>query len=109
MEKGESIVESVIREMKEETGLDIRHPKLCGIKQFPKNGGRYLVFLFKTDEFSGELHSSEEGEMQWVKRSRIADYPTVDDFEELLFVFERDDLNEFIYEMENDEWNVVLK
>lgn len=109
VEKGESIVESVIREMKEETGLDIRRPKLCGIKQFPKNGGRYLVFLFKTDEFSGELHSSEEGEMQWVKRSRVADYPTVDDFEELLSVFERDDLNEFIYEVENDEWNVVLK
>lgn len=109
VEKGESIVDSVIREVKEETGLDIYHPRLCGIKQFPKNGGRYLVFLFKTNEFEGELHSSEEGEMVWINRRDIKDYPTVDDFEELLSVFERDDLNEFIYEVENDQWHVLLK
>lgn len=34
IEKGESFVSSVIREVKEETGLDIKHPKICGIKQF---------------------------------------------------------------------------
>ena len=33
IEKGESIVESVIREIKEETGLDIKKPKICGVKQ----------------------------------------------------------------------------
>ena len=32
IEKGESFVDSVIREIKEETGLDIKNPKLCGIK-----------------------------------------------------------------------------
>ena len=46
VEKGESIVSSVIREVKEETGLSIFNPKLCGIKQFPVENGRYLVFLF---------------------------------------------------------------
>ena len=34
IEKGESIVDAVIREMKEETGLTIHNPKLCGVKQF---------------------------------------------------------------------------
>lgn len=61
------IVDAVIRETKEETGLDIQNPRLCGIKQFPIENGRYIVFLFHTDEFSGEVTSSEDGEMVWVK------------------------------------------
>lgn len=44
VEKDESIVDAVIREMKEETGLTILNPKLCGVKQFPIDGGRYIVF-----------------------------------------------------------------
>lgn len=32
VEPGESFVCSVIREVKEETGLDIENPQLCGIK-----------------------------------------------------------------------------
>lgn len=109
VEKGESIIDSVIREMKEETGLSIKHPHLCGIKQFPIENRRYLVFLFKTDEFEGYLQSSEEGEVLWIDRDCISDYQTVDDFEELLSVFEKEDLTEFIYEVENDNWNVILK
>ena len=109
VEKDESIVDSVIREIKEETGLTIKHPHLCGIKQFPHKDGRYLVFLFKTDEFEGELQSSIEGEVSWIDRDTISNYPTVDDFEELLEVFEKDDLTEFIYEVKNDTWNVILK
>lgn len=38
IEPGESFVDAVIREMKEETGLTIKNPKLCGIKQFPIEG-----------------------------------------------------------------------
>ncbi len=41
IERGESIVDAVIREMKEETGLTIRNPRLCGVKQFPIADGRY--------------------------------------------------------------------
>lgn len=36
VEKGEYVTPSVIREMKEETGLTIENPKLCGIKEFHK-------------------------------------------------------------------------
>ena len=47
VEKEESIVDAVVREMKEETGLTIFRPKLCGVKQFPIEDGRYIVFLFQ--------------------------------------------------------------
>ena len=79
IEKNESIIDAVIREMKEETGLDIQNPRLCGIKQFPIENGRYIVFLFHTDEFLGEVTSSEEGEMVWVKKLDLPKMNTVND------------------------------
>ena len=39
IEPGESFVESVIREVWEETGLTIENPVLCGTKQFPTKNG----------------------------------------------------------------------
>lgn len=109
VEPGESILDAVIREMKEETGLTVRNPKLCGIKQFPIDGGRYLVFLFKTGEYDGELRSSEEGKMEWVQRSALPEMETVADLQELLSVFDREELTEFQYIVTGDQWNVVLR
>lgn len=109
VEPGEAIVDSVIREMKEETGLTISHPHLCGIKQFPIDGGRYLVFFFKTDTFEGELRSSDEGEMEWIHRKDLPGIPTVSDFMDMLKVFDRDDLTEFQYVVDDDNWKVILK
>lgn len=62
VEPSESLLQSVIREMKEETGLDIKKTLLCGFKDWIQDDGtRYLVLLYKTNQFSGELKSSEEG------------------------------------------------
>ena len=52
VEPGESFVESVIREVREETGLTILDPILCGIKQFPlQGGGRYVLLLFRASRY----------------------------------------------------------
>ena len=64
VEKGESFTQSVIREAKEETGLDIKNPKLCGITHWchRDSDARYIVALYKTSEYSGEiLDKTEEG------------------------------------------------
>ena len=108
IEPGESIVESVIREMREETGLTVRNPRLCGVKQFPIEGGRYLVFLFETEDFEGTLRSSDEGEMTWIARDKLAQYQTVDDLEEMLDVMLKPELTEFQYVIENGQWLVRL-
>ena len=66
VEKGESFTDAVIRDIYEETGLSITAPQLCGIKDWQEDGSRYIVLFYKTDRFSGDLQSSEEGEVFWV-------------------------------------------
>jgi 8-oxo-dGTP diphosphatase len=114
IEQGESIVDAVVREIKEEPGLTILNPTLCGVKQFPimdgdyKNG-RYLVFLFKTSEYEGELTSSEEGFMHWVEREDLYKVNLVEDFDDLIDVMMNEKLNEFQYVVKDGEWTVVKK
>lgn len=109
VEPSESIVDAVVREMKEETGLTVENPKLCGVKQFPIDGGRYLVFLFVADRFSGEIVSSEEGAMHWVKKEDLSKVNLVNDFKELLEVMLDENLSEFQYVVEDGNWKVVQK
>ncbi|MDF2822518.1 MAG: mismatch repair protein MutT [Clostridiales bacterium] len=50
VEKVESFTGSVIREVYEETGLTIKNPVLCGIKQFQtSNNERFVVLFYKTN------------------------------------------------------------
>lgn len=56
LEKNESIVDSTIREIREETGLTISDLEFCGVKDWiERSGSRYIVFLYKTKVFSGKL------------------------------------------------------
>ena len=111
VEHGESFVEAIKREIKEETGLTIENPRLCGLKQYPSvDDERYVVLLFKTDQFSGDLVSSEEGKMMWVKRSEVDTYPIVADFKQLLRVFDDDTIQEMTYRYDESraEWDIKL-
>ena len=95
VELGESFTKAVIREVWEETGLTIEAPQLCGLKQFPEDDGtRYIVLLYKTDKFSGELRSSKEGKVFWIKRSELDQYQLPVNFDQMIRVFEDDGIGE---------------
>ena len=109
VEPGESFTQSVIREVREETGLTIEQPRLCGIKQFQtQQDERYVVLLYRADRFSGTLTSSDEGEVFWVRPSELGRYQLPVDFEDLLQIFESDDLSEFYYHRDGDNWTHTL-
>ncbi len=111
VEKGEYITPSVIREIKEETGLTIEEPHLCGIKEFHKlkDGKRYIVFLYAADKFSGELKSSAEGEIFWYPLSElIKSDKLIDGFGEMLSVFTEKNISEVFYERTEDDYKTVF-
>ena len=104
IEEGESLVESVIREVYEETGLTIADPKLVAVKDWePDEGGRYIVFCYKATEFTGQLRSSEEGEVSWVEKDQLEQLDLSYDMLPLLEVMEDPDLSEFYYRKRTDD------
>lgn len=105
VERGESIIASTIREIKEETGLDIQNLEMCGIKQFFDDDMRTIVFLYKTNQFSGVLRSSREGKVFWIERQDLKKYQLADGFASMLEIFENDKLSENHWYLENGQWN----
>ncbi|MBN1971571.1 MAG: 8-oxo-dGTP diphosphatase [Candidatus Delongbacteria bacterium] len=71
---GEGIVDSVKREIFEETGLTIDLLEPCGVIYWynEDNGDRYFVFNYRTTSYKGVLKEScEEGRVFWVKKDEM--------------------------------------
>ena len=57
IENGEPIVDSVIREIYEETGLTVSNLELCGVKDWVKeDGNRYIVFYIERIHIPGQFN-----------------------------------------------------
>jgi len=109
VEEGESLLESVVREMKEETGLTIEKPKVCGFKDWiQEDGTRYIVLLYKTHKFTGELKSSDEGRVFWIDRADIDRVNLIWNMKELLEIFDTDLYSEFFFKIKDGKYKGEL-
>ncbi len=112
IEKGESFTASAVREVKEETGLDIKNPKLCGTVHWchKDTDERYIVLLYKATQFSGELvDKTDEGEVFWINKEDFKNYQLSPNFDTYLKVFLSDDNEAFgLYNKDGDDEMIIL-
>ena len=111
VEQGEYVTPSVVREIREETGLTIENPKLCGIKEFhkSKDGKRYIAFLYVADKFSGQLKDSGEGQVFWYPLDKLISCDKlIDGFREMLPVFTDSSISEVYYDRTDEELKTVF-
>lgn len=89
-EHGETIYDSAIREIKEETGLDIYNMKPCGFMYWFNNQteDRYFTYFYKTCDYSGELLSeTAEGKVFWTTIDALKNMSLAPNFKEYLPMF----------------------
>jgi len=86
VENEELIIESAKRELKEETGLTALSLEQVGYYEWNtiEENVRHLAILFRTDSYTGDIKSSSEGEIFFLKRNEINKYQLSNDFLDIL-------------------------
>ena len=104
VEPHESFHDSVVREIKEETGLFIKDPHLVGVKQFfDKNDERYLVFFYIATDFTGTVKASDEGKLTWMTKEELISKKLAYNFDHDLPVFFDKNLSEHLLDGKIDQ------
>lgn len=110
VESNESVAESMIREIKEETGLTISNLQFCGIKDWIElDGSRYMVFLYKTSTYSGSIQSSSEGEIFWMPLEKLKAKETLWHLDMMLEIFEGNGVTELYFNRNENKNSPTLK
>lgn len=75
-EKDESPEECLLREVKEETGLDLISFSLRGIITFISDKWQTeYMFLYTSDNYEGDIKECDEGNLEWVDIDKVCDLP----------------------------------
>ncbi|SDH34765.1 8-oxo-dGTP diphosphatase [Pseudobutyrivibrio sp. 49] len=74
IEEGESPLDCIKREVKEETGLTLNSAKMRGHITFVMGDETEYAHLFTSDDFTGTITDScDEGELTWVDIDKVMD------------------------------------
>ena len=73
LKEGETPEEGVVREVLEETGLQLKNVSSHGVLRFyfgQRKDPDWIVYIFSSRWFDGEVKDSDEGVLQWVDLKR---------------------------------------
>jgi 8-oxo-dGTP diphosphatase len=85
VERGEDVLSSAHRELKEETGLEVSRLHWCGMVTVDTGGPIGIgIYIFKGEYEGGKLVESREGSLEWLPLAGPADYPLVEDLPAIL-------------------------
>lgn len=81
VERDEDVWTAAVREMQEETGLEVHDVRLCGVINVDAGEGQagVLVFVFTAQATSRATVPSAEGSLEWVPLDRVAELDLVED------------------------------
>lgn len=105
LEENESVIDCVIREIKEETGLSIHKIEYKGLAHFfnSETKKRYIVNNFTCTSYEGNLkHDCEEGQLKWVAIENIRNQSLAEGMEYRLPLFFESGIKE-LYVSWNDK------
>ena len=108
MENGESFIDAAIREVQEETGFTIENPVFCGVYHWNKSGIHHVIFLYKTDQYSGTLHSSEEGIVYWIPMEEFKEKELATGMEYVLQMMESSQIKECYMQLGDGKYTGTL-
>lgn len=102
-----------IREVKEESGLDVLKQQLKGVITFPMFDGvdDWYVFLYVITEFKGNLIESPEGELEWIEDEKLLDLNLWEGDRKFLPWLEKDDFFSARFDYVNGDlkdWEVMF-
>ena len=112
VEPGESFVDSAIREIKEETGLDIFNLRSCGVIHWchKDTDDRYIVFCYRTSDYSGKLlDSTDEGRVFWAMPDEVRKMKQAENFDKYMPMFFNDDNEAFGPWREGEDMEIFYK
>jgi len=99
-EADESPEECLLREVKEETGLTLTSYKLRGVVTFISDRWQTeYMFLYTADGFTGIMTECNEGNLEWVEKSRVNELP----------VWEGDKIFFSLLEQQNEFFSLKLR
>ena len=86
VERDENVRQAAIREIREETGLQVGDMRLRGVinVEVEAEGPGILLFAFTAEAENKTTRPSSEGALVWVAQDRVLDYDLVEDLPTLL-------------------------
>jgi len=86
VEKDEDVLDCVVREIKEETGMDIPSLRLCGVMHVTNYFGEDMILFVTRSYLASKItpQPHEEGTFEWIDMDRLDTIKVFDDLKPLL-------------------------